>query len=58
MTKILAWQDSDRRRRMFDGQAWFDVEIGETCIVIIGRNLDAKVLKALGVATDDKDEAK
>lgn len=55
MTKILAWQDKDRRRRMFDGEQWFDVLPGESVIIIVGRDLDTRVMKALGVATDDEE---
>ena len=49
MTKILAWQDKDKRRRMFDGMQWHDVDKGEVVIVIVGRDIDSRVLAALGV---------
>jgi hypothetical protein len=52
VTKILAWQDKETRRRMFDGAQWFDVEKGEVVIVIVGKDLDARVLAALGVTTE------
>lgn len=51
MTKIMAWQDKHLRRRMFDGQQWFDVQPGETVVIIVGKDLDARVLTALGVST-------
>jgi hypothetical protein len=56
--RIRAWQDKHKRRRLFDGVVWFDAEAGESVIVIIGKDLDARVMRALGVATDDPDEAK
>jgi hypothetical protein len=54
VTKILAWQDKETRRRMFDGSQWFDVEKGEVVIVIIGKDLDARVLAAFGVPPESE----
>lgn len=57
MTRVLAWQDKKLRRRMFDGQTWFDVEPGEVVVVIVGRDLDARLLTALGVTDEpERDE--
>lgn len=49
MTRVLAWQDKKFRRRMFDGQTWFDVEPGEVVVIVVGRDLDNRLLAALGL---------
>lgn len=56
--RVVAWQDKEKRRRLFDGINWFDAEVGESVIVIIGKDLDARVMKALGVETDSTEEIK
>lgn len=46
--RLAAWKDS-RRRYIHTGIGTVVVDPGETCIVIVGRNFDAAVLRALGV---------
>ena len=47
--RLVAWKDSVNRRHLHTAVGSIVVEKGETAIVIIGRNFDAAVLKALGV---------
>ena len=46
--RLAAWRDT-RRRYLHTGIGTIVVDPGETAIVIVGRNFDAAVLKALGV---------
>jgi len=47
-TRVHAWRDK-YRRYVHTGAGSLTIDPGETCIVIVGRDLDAAVLKALGV---------
>lgn len=56
--RLVAWRDT-RRRYLHTAIGSVVVDPGETAIVIVGRNFDAAVLKALGVemvivAEDDR----
>jgi hypothetical protein len=45
---MAAWKDS-RRRYLHTGIGTIIVDPGETAIVIVGRDFDAALLKALGI---------
>lgn len=48
--RLVAWQDS-RRRYLHTAIGSITVDPGETAIVIVGRNFDTAVLRALGIET-------
>lgn len=56
MTRVFAWQDKATRRRMFDGERWFDVDPGEVVVMAIGRDINpTKFLTAIGVDVEPEE---
>ena len=47
--RLVAWKDTVNRRHLHTAVGSIVVERGEVAIVIIGREFDPAVLKALGV---------
>lgn len=55
MNRITATQDKEKCRRAFDGHSWTTVEPGEVVIQIIGKDLDVRMLTALGLVPEPEE---
>jgi hypothetical protein len=52
MIRFRVWRDDEHRRFIPTGDGTLVVEKGETCVVLVGKTLDKRLLDALNVSIE------